>query len=279
MKMRLSSASYIVFLVMLFVFSADMTASVLPRVGEGDSLVRKSIYPPSATRKSDLYNKLWGEHYRTLYSLPITVPAVTLQSLWGGVKVVEQAADFQGLLLENNQQQLCLLKPLGGYTTFIESKFFQEVYNKKVFKNTYLDQFIGDAYTIINPYTFISADYLARSSGLSSNNSRIFYLPEHSTRDTVANGTSIENKLVSVIDVPDFNTRPNILLTEELLDTIQANKNFQVDQVLYIRERLLDMLIGDWNKIPENWNWPSQFQFSGILFQSPISISSRRSRI
>ena len=60
MKMRLSSASYIVFLVMLFVFSADMTASVLPRVGEGDSLVRKSIYPPSATRKSDLYNKLWG---------------------------------------------------------------------------------------------------------------------------------------------------------------------------------------------------------------------------
>ena len=227
MKMRLSPASYIVFLVMLFVFSADMTASVLPRVGEGDSLVRKSIYPPSATRKSDLYNKLWGEHYRTLYSLLITVPAVTLQSLWGGVKVVEQAADFQGLLLENNQQQLCLLKPLGGYTTFIESKFFQEVYNKKVFKNTYLDQFIGDAYTIINPYTFISADYLARSSGLSSNNSRIFYLPEHSTRDTVANGTSIENKLVSVIDVPDFNTRPNILLTEELLDTIQANKNFQ----------------------------------------------------
>ena len=30
MKMRLSPASYIVFLVMLFVFSADMTASVLP---------------------------------------------------------------------------------------------------------------------------------------------------------------------------------------------------------------------------------------------------------
>ena len=74
MKMRLSPAPYIVFLVMLFVFSADMTASLFPRVGEGDSLVRKSIYPPSATRKSDLYNVLWGEHYRTLYSLPIQLP-------------------------------------------------------------------------------------------------------------------------------------------------------------------------------------------------------------
>ncbi len=68
MKMRLSSASYIVFLVMLFVFSADMTASVLPRVGEGDSLVRKSIYPPSATRKSDLYNKLGRALPHTLFS-------------------------------------------------------------------------------------------------------------------------------------------------------------------------------------------------------------------
>lgn len=274
-KLRLCPASYIVFLLTLFLFSAEMTASVLradsTRLVEGDSLVMRSIYPPSATNKSDLYNKLWGEHYRKLYSVPIAVPAVTLQSLWGGMTVVEQAADFQGLLLKNDRQQLCLLKPLGGYTTFMESEFFQEVYNKKVFKNTYLDQFIGDAYTIINPYTFISADYLARSSGLSSNNSRIFYLPEHSTRDTVADGTPIENKLVSVIDVPDFNIRPNILLTEELLDTIQADKNFQVNQELYIRERLLDMLIGDWNKIPENWNWLGRNAGDSILF-APIVI-------
>ena len=275
LKLRLSPASYIFFFFLLFIFPAEMTAAVSQadtfRMYEGDSLVRKSIYPPSATRKSDLYNRLWGEHYRTLYSVPVTVPSVTLQTLWGGLQVVEQAVYFQGLLLGNNQQQLFLLKPLGGYTTFIESKFFQEVYNKKAFKNTYLDQFIGDAYTIINPYTFISADYLARSAGLSSNNSKIYYLPTHSTCDTVADGTPIENKLVSVIDVPDFNTRPNILLTEELLDTLQINKNFQVDQELYIRERLLDMLIGDWNKIPENWNWLARPVGDSILY-APIVI-------
>ncbi len=263
-------------LALLCVSFMGMAAEGVPSVdnigrSEGDSLVRKSIYPPSATDKSDFYNFLWGEHYRKLYSVPITVPAVTLHTLRGGVKLVEQAADFQGLLLENNQQQLCLLKPLGGYTTFIESKFFQEVYSKKAFKNTYLDQFIGDGYTIINPYTFISADYLARSAGLSSNNSRIFYLPEHSTKDTVADGTPIANKLVSVIDVPNFNIRPNILLTEDLLDTIQANKIYQVNQELYIRERLLDMLIGDWNKIPENWNWQAQPQGDSILY-TPIVI-------
>lgn len=275
LKLRHYPVYYILFFSLLFLFSADMTASVGQpdslRTNVGDSLVRKSIYPPSATRKSNLYNRLWGEHYRSLYSVPITVPSVTLQTLWGGLKVVEQVADFQGLLLENNRQQLCLLKPLGGYTTFIESEFFQEVYNKKVFKNTYLDQFIGDAYTIINPYTFISSDYLARSTGLSSNNSRIFYLPTHSTRDTVADGTPIENKLVSVIDVPDFNTRPNILLTEDLLDTLQVNNSYRVNQEFYIRERLFDMLIGDWNKIPENWNWMAHSGGDSLVFD-PIVI-------
>ncbi len=267
---------YILLLVLLFFPSPEAAADLLLPVDsagmtEGDSLVRKSIYPSSATEKSDFYKMLWGEHYRKLYSIPITVPAVTLQTLWGGMKVVEQATDFQGLLLENDQAQLCLLKPLGGYTTFLESKFFQEVYSKQVFRNTYLDQFIGDAYTIINPFTFISADYLARSSGLNSNNSRIFYLPEYSTTDTVADGTPIGNKLVSVIDVPDFNTRPNILLTEDLLDTIRTDKNYQVNQELYIRERLLDMVIGDWNKIPENWNWIARQQGDSLTFD-PIVI-------
>lgn len=282
--MKLNGCSaylYILMYACLIMIFSDAAAEVaLPiddlAITEADSLVRKSIYPASATDKSNFYNYLWGEHYRKIYSLPIIVPAVTLQTLQGGLKVVEQAADFQGLLLENDRKQLYLLKPLGGYTTFLESNFFQEVYNKKVFKNTYLDQFIGDAYTIINPYTFISADYLAKTSGLNSNNSRIYYLPEHSTKDTVSDGTSIENKLVAVIDVPDYNTRPNIILTEQLLDTIRINKNLQVNQELYIRERLLDMMLGDWNKIPENWNWKGQERGDSILF-APIVIDRNHS--
>lgn len=69
----------------------------------------------------------------------------------------------------------------------------------------------------------------------------------------------------------DFNTRPNILLTEDLLDTIRTDKNYQVNQELYIRERLLDMVIGDWNKIPENWNWIARQQGDSLTFD-PIVI-------
>lgn len=256
---------------------ADALANPLPAVseeglpGQNDSVVHKSIYPLSTKNKSKLYNWMWGTHYRNLYTLPITAQAVTLNSFSGGVEVVDQMADFHGLLLENKQQQQFMLKPLGGSTSFIESDFFREIYNEKEFKGTYLNEFIGDAYTIINPFTFISADYMARQSGLSSNNSRIYYIPPLTTRDTVADGSSIEGKLVSMIDVPDLNTKTNILTTEELLRKIRENKLYRVDQHLYIRERLFDMLIGDWNKIPENWNWLAVPVDDGILY-TPVVI-------
>lgn len=236
-----------------------------------DSIVFKSIYPSETRHRSHLYNWLWGKHYRELYSIPIAVKAVTLNSISGELKAVEQATDFQGLFLQNTQQQWFLLKPLGGLTSFMESSFFREVYHKKEFNNTYLGKFIGDAYTIINPYTFISANFMARQSGLIANDSYIYYVPENSTKDTVADGTRIQGKLVSLIDLPDRSRRTNVLTTDTLLQKIQENKLYRVDQNQYIRGRLLDMLIGDWNKIPENWRWLTREAGDSILY-SPVVI-------
>ena len=36
----------------------------------GQDTVRHSIYPQDMKNKSGLYNKLWGVHYRELYSTP-----------------------------------------------------------------------------------------------------------------------------------------------------------------------------------------------------------------
>lgn len=233
-------------------------------------LVKKSIYPRDQRTKSKIYNWLWGEHYRELYTIPVTVPVMTLNTFMGGLDFVQQAPNFHGLLLVNKQNQYVLLRPLGGATSFLGSDFFQEMYNKKDFKNTYMDEFIADAYTIINPYTFIVADHLAKASDLLSIDSKIYYLPKNSTRDTVADGSSIQDKLVTVIDIPNLD-RSNIHTTNDLLERLRFTKENQVDQDAYIRERMLDMLIGDWNKIPENWNWWSVSKGDSLLFE-PIVI-------
>ncbi len=261
----------VVFTLIAFVLSLQASAYIVNDTLKQTGKVRKSVYPDSIKEKSSIYNKLWGKHYRKLYTLPITVTTINFDSFLGGVKVVSQADNFHGLVLEDKEKHLYMLKPLGGSTSFLESDFFQEMYNKKDFNGTYLDTFIGDAYTIINPYTFLASDFMAQHLSLSSNNPRIYYIPKYTTADTIADGSYIQAKLVSITDIPDINTKKNILSTTELLEVMRKDKSYFVDQHLYIRERLFDMLIGDWNKMPENWNWNAQRKNDSILF-SPIVI-------
>lgn len=218
--------------------------------------VTRSIYPADQRTKSKLYNWLWGVHYRKLYTLPITVPAFYPSRYKGGLSFVRQAPHFQGLLLKDDRNRYVLLRPLGGSTSFMESDFFREMYRKKDFKDTYMNEFIGDAYTMINPYTFLVADRLGEASGQISTPSDIYYVPADALLDTVADGSSVQNKLVNLIQVPNLH-RANVHTTAELLDSLRSTKANEVDQALYLRERLLDMVIGDWNKIPENWYWIS----------------------
>lgn len=253
-----------------FIIKGFIFPDTIPLISSGN-IIQKSIYSQTLKKRSGIYNSLWGEHYRELYSTPISVRSIMLSSLFGGTRVVDKANSFHGLYIEDKQERRYLLKPLGGSTSFLQSEFFQEMYNKADFENTYLDKFIGDAYTIINPYTFLVSDYLAKELELNSNNPRLFYIPAGTESDTIADGSGIQNRLVSIMDVPEPDSYKNIITTDSLLSIIQEDKSHRVNQQLYIRERVFDMLIGDWNKIPENWNWMSSKDSTGIIYQ-PIVI-------
>lgn len=218
-------------------------------------VIKKSIYPQTAAKRAGLYNRIIGKHYRLLYSTPITVKSTELYDLHGGLKFIGQLPRLHALFLEDKNAHLYMVRPLGGATTFMESDFFKNTYSKQEFQGTYVDKFIGDAYTITHPYAFMVANKLAEDVGVNSFDSEIYYIPKHTTTDTIADGTGIANRLISIYDLKTFTTRSKIIETTELLAKIQESKAFHVDQHEYIRERLLDILIGDWNKTRESWQW------------------------
>lgn len=90
-------------------------------------------------------------------------------------------------------------------------------------------------------------------------------------KDTVADGSDIQDRLVNLINVPDINLRSNLYTTEDFLDSLQVSKNYMADQNLYIRERIFDMWIGDWNKTNENWEWQSHTVNDSVIY-TPIVI-------
>lgn len=231
--------------------------------------VYKSVYAGKPKDHNSFYKEMWGEHYLPLYYQPVRVSTITLNSVYGGLRKVKQVPEFYGLLLEDNKNQYYLLKPLGGVNSFSESKFFQSIYNPQDFKDTYLGDFIREAYTIQHPYTFMVSDYLAKASGLYSGNPEIYHISPSDT-DTITDGTELKDKLVSIYELPDITSQRVITNAEVLIKKIQSNNKYTIDRELYIRSRLFDMLIGDWNKIPENWNWISGANEDSTLYRPAV---------
>jgi len=251
-------------------FSLGQDGDTIPLYSNG--VVRKSIYPQTTAGRSNFYNFLWGEHYRDLYTTPIAVQPANLNNLYGGLKVERQIPEEFALLLRNNQDQDYLLKIVGGYSTFLQSGFFRDVYNHREFKKTYLDEFIKDAYTITHPYSFILADRMADRLALSSFDPKIYYLPQNSVNDTISDGTRIDDRMVSIYDLKAYADNPVIIQTDTLLTKIKEDKTIKIDEEVYIRERLFDMLVGDWNKGNENWRWQEQTREDSVVTLSPVIV-------
>lgn len=234
------------------------------------STVQKAIYSDKMKVRGNMYYKFWGKHYQELYYKPVSVKATSLGSLFGGLSVTNQIPKMHGLILDDHDNNVYFLKPLGGSTSFMESSFFRTIYHPEDFKDTYLGDFVKEAYTIVHPYTFIASGQMADKLGLISFKPQIVYISETAECDTVADGTDLQNKLVGISEVPGMERYQHIRTTEELRKQLIAGNEFQIDQTKYIRTRLFDMLIGDWNKISESWYWLEDKQGDTVMYEPVV---------
>lgn len=268
---NISVAALIVVLAMLFsvsVLSQERTQDSVP-VKPG-ATVKRAIYSEKMKVHGDFYNKLWGMHYRPLYYKPVSVRAASLQSLFGGLSIEQQIPKMHGLVLNDEGENLYFLRPLGGSTSFMESGFFRHIYHPEDFKDTYLGDFISEAYTIAHPYAFIASGQMADKLGLLSFNPDVVYISETAECDTIADGSSLKNKMVAIAEIPGIDKYKYVSSTEKLVDTLHLSHAYTLNQEKYIRTRLFDMLIGDWNKIPESWNWLGVERNDSIIYEPVV---------
>ncbi len=242
--------------------------------------IQKPIYTESPKKHGGFYHWAWGKHYSELYYQPVTARTVSLNSLFGGLSIKEQLPKLHALILEDKRNHLYMLKPLGGSSSFLESKFFQSVYKQEDFKDTYLNDFIQEAYTVVHPYMFVVSENLAESAQVGSSGSSILYVVGGNGCDTISDGSAVENKLSSISHLPDLRDKTVLNEVEALIDKLHEDNFAKVDQKTYIRARLFDMLIGDWNKISENWYWiPTSAGDSTVYIPQTLDRSHAFSRV
>ncbi|HER41101.1 MAG TPA: metallophosphatase, partial [Salinimicrobium catena] len=233
-----------------------------------------SIYTSEETQKSDLYEWLWGNRYRSVYSQPIEAPVLILDSL----KPISEGGGQQSRslrLINDNDNEYTLRALRKDPIQYLQADVVQTNFVGEFLKNTIAQRFISDFFTTAHPYAPFAVNDLSTALDIHHANPEIFYVPKQKGlgiyNEDYGNALFMleehvgeENKDFKTFGKPD-----NIISTADLLLKMRETKNAYVDQDIYIRARLFDMLIGDWDRHQDQWRWAA-YEENGKTRYEPI---------
>ncbi|MBQ4821602.1 metallophosphoesterase [Aquimarina sp. MMG016] len=229
-----------------------------------DNEVSASIYEKEEVEKSKFHKWLWGDHYRNIYGKNIKVPVATLDTLMGGFTIDRQGGGqvTRSLrLIDKDGKQYSLRAMRKSVTQFLQKGAFKFTYLEDSFDDTFTEDVLSDFYTSSYPYAFLAVGPLADAIGVYHANPKLYYIPKHPAlgeyNETFGDEIYFleERPSKEYNDLTSFGKPDDVESTDDLLRKIRKDEDYQIDEESYIRARLFDMILGDWDRHPDQWRW------------------------
>ncbi|WP_103864585.1 metallophosphoesterase [Aquimarina sp. I32.4] len=229
-----------------------------------DKEISTSIYTKEEVKKSNSYQLMWGDHYRYIYGTDIKVPVATLDTLMGGFTIDRQGGGqvTRSLrLIDKNGKRYSLRAMRKSVTQFLQKGAFKYTYLDDDFEGTFTEELLADFYTSSYPYAFLTIGPLADAIGVYHANPSLYYIPKHAALGKY--NESFGDEIYFLEERPgkehgeevSFGKPDDIESTDDLLSRLRKDEKYQVDEAHYIRTRLFDMLLGDWDRHSDQWRW------------------------
>lgn len=245
-----------------------MDTSNLPDSFETTKMV--SAYTKESTDKGKGFEWFWGKHYRYVYGTELKLPVATLDTLMGGFTVERKGGGHQSRslrLIDKNGRNFALRAVKKSAVQFLQTVAFKDNYIKDDFKETLTEELLFDFYTSSHPYASFVVPGLSDAIGVFHTNPKLFYMPKHKTLGKY--NTEFGDELYILEERPDddfinvssFGNPDGIESSSDVLKNLRKDEKYQIDEAAYIKARLFDMLLGDWDRHQDQWRW-SRFDIS-----------------
>lgn len=164
-------------------------------------------------------------------------------------------------LIDDNEHEYTLRALRKSAVRFLQANAVKDHYVEEYLKNTVAERYLLDFYTTSHPYAQFSVNDLSQSSEILHANPKIYYVPKQKGlgifNEDYGNELYMleehvgdENK-----DFETFGKPEDIISTADLLLELRESKESFVDEPAYIKARLFDMLIGNWDRHKDQWRW------------------------
>ena len=219
-----------------------------------DSNRYKTMAAGPEYKRSGLYQALWGKNYRREWITPVTFPITMLDTLGGGIVKYKIGGGHQSksLHLKNKQDKEFALRTVNKSLKILVPE---------IFHNTFVEHIANDAISMSNPYGALGVPVMAQAAGIPHSNPRLMWVPKQPGFDTLNAVYGDRLYLFEERASGDWSDNNNFLNfkkfegSDDLLEEMFEDNDNQVDQVAFIRARLFDMVIGDWDRHWDQWKW------------------------
>ena len=240
--------------------------------------VQASIYTKEEITKSNTYKFLWGERFREYFGTKINAPTIGLDTLYGGLKPIRKGGGHQSesLRLEDKNGKQYVMRALRkNAVQFLQAVAFKDQYIEGQFENTAADRLLMDIFTGSHPYAPFVVGKLADAVDIYHPKPILYYVPKQKqlgefNKDFGDDLYMIEARVASDHgDKAYFGYADKIISTDDLRKNLKKDEKYVLDEASYIKARLFDMLIGDWDRHQDQWRW-AEFKENNKIIYRPI---------
>ena len=223
-----------------------------------------SVYTKEEVTKGGSYRFFWGERYRKYFGTEVSAPTVNLDTLFGGLKPIRKGGGHQSksLRLKSKDGREFVMRALRkNALQYLQSVAFKDQYIEGQFNDTYTEDLLQDIFTGAHPYASFTIGTLSDAVGIYHTNPTLYYVPKQNALKQYNNDFGNELYMIEERaadghgNLASFGNSNELISTDDLLKEINKDEDIIVDEKAYIRARLFDMLIGDWDRHEDQWRW------------------------
>lgn len=230
-----------VFLLAIFLVFPFLSSAQQQRTKDSITIAISPVYDSV----SKTHRFFLGENYRKLWATPVRMRIVDLQKEHGGMKVIQLGGGMQtrSLRLEDASGREWALRTVQKYP---ERGLAEKL------RATIAKDIVQDQISTSHPFSALVVPPLADALGIPHANPEILYVGDDPAlgeyRKQFANAVYLlEERMPAGYEKSD-----NSLKAQR---KVEEDNDTHIAQKLVLRARLLDFIVGDWDRHEDNWRW------------------------
>jgi hypothetical protein len=209
----------------------------------GDSITL--AIAPEYNQVSSLHRTFLGENYRKLWATPVRIRVLKISKERGGLQIVKLGGG-------NQTKSIRFKDPQGKEWVLRTIQKYPDRALPPSLRPTIARDIIQDQVSTGHPFGALIVPPLAEALGLAHSNPEIVYVGDdpglQEYRKEFAKAAYLFEERVPL----KFDDTES---TEKVQNKLQEDNDHLTDQRLTLRARLLDFIVGDWDRHEDNWRW------------------------